>query len=41
MNIVGTVRANSKGLPKEITRGDKEAFSSNFFYNSPKKTACK
>ena len=34
---VGTVRANSEGLPKEITRVDKEKFSSNFFYNSQKK----
>ena len=37
MTTVGTVRVNSKGLPKEITRDDKEKFSSNFFYNSPKK----
>ena len=36
MTIVGTVRANSKGFPKEITRGDKEKFSNRFFYNSPK-----
>ena len=36
MIIFGTVCANSKGLPKEITRGDKEKFSSHFFYNSPK-----
>ena len=36
MTIVGTVRANSKDLQKEITRGDKEKFSSRFFYNSPK-----
>ena len=34
--IVGTVRANSKGFPKEITRGNKEKFSSRFFYNFPK-----
>ena len=36
MTIVGTVCANSKGLPKEITRGDNEKFSSRFFYNTPK-----
>ncbi|CAK8681971.1 unnamed protein product [Clavelina lepadiformis] len=34
MTIVGTVRSNSKGLPKEITRGEEEKFSSKFFYNS-------
>ena len=36
MTIVGTVRANSKGHSKEITRGDKEKLSNRFFYNSPK-----
>ena len=36
MTVVGTVRVNSKDLPKEITKGDKENFSSNFFYNSSK-----
>ena len=36
MAIAGTVRANSKGLSKEITRADKELFSSNFFNNSQK-----
>ena len=36
MTIVGTVRANSKGFPKEISKGDKENISSSFFYNSSK-----
>ena len=37
MTIVGTVRANSKDLPKEITTGNKEKFFSNFFLQFPKK----
>ena len=36
MTIVGTVCANSKGLPEEITIRDKEKLSGNFFYNSQK-----
>ena len=34
MTIVGTVKAGSKGLPKDIVKGGEEKFSSNFFYNA-------
>ena len=33
ITIVGTVRSNSNGLSKEITRGEEEKFSSKFFHN--------
>ena len=32
-----TVRANVKGVPKEITKGCNEKFSSKFFFNDDKK----
>ena len=35
--LVGTVRANVKGIPKEITKGGNEKFSSKFFFNEDKK----
>ena len=35
--LVGTVRANVKGILKEITKGDTEKFSSKFFFNDDKK----
>ena len=35
--LVGTVRANVKGIPKEITKGGNEKFSSKFFFNDDKK----
>ena len=36
ITVVGTVRANCKGLPQEITSNSKENFSSKFFYNANK-----
>ena len=35
--LVGTVRANVKGIPKETTKGGNEKFSSKFFFNADKK----
>ena len=35
--LVGTVRANVKGIPKKITKGGNEKFSSKFFFNEDKK----
>ena len=35
--LVGTVRANVIGIPKEITKGGNEKFSSKFFFNEDKK----
>ena len=35
--LVGTVRANVNGIPKEITKGGNEKFSSKFFFNENKK----
>ena len=35
--LVGTVRANVIGIPKEITKGGNEKFSSNCFFNEDKK----
>ena len=35
--LVGIVRANVKGIPKEITEGGNKKFSSKFFFNDDKK----
>ena len=35
--LIGTVRANVKGIPKEINKGGNEKFSSTFFFNDDKK----
>ena len=35
--LVGTVNANVKGIPKEITKGGNEEFSSKLFFSDDKK----
>ena len=35
--FVGTFRANVKGMPREITKGGNEKFSSKIFFNDDKK----
>ena len=35
--LVGIVRANVKGIPKEITKGSNEKFACRFFLNDDKK----